>query len=325
MPRSLGLSVLVVLALQCTFAHTSSSAQNYPNRPVRIIVPFGAGGPGDMYTRVLAHHLSESLKQPFVVEPRPGAGSIIGSEAVAKSPPDGYTLLMVSNAHTSNETLVPGKSFNLMRDFVTISGVNHADIVMVVHPSLPANNLQEFIAVAKARPGQINYASSGPGTVYHMAGELLKTMTGIDIVHVPHKASGDMRNSVVGGHVQMMFDAISTVTPLLQGGQVRAIGTTGKQRTSALPDVPTISEAGVPGYETSIWFGLMAPAGTPKDIVDKLNAEVRKVLAHPDVKALWTRQGVTPIDVSQAEFEKFLRDDIDKWAKVVKATGFKLN
>ncbi|MEA2836072.1 MAG: hypothetical protein QOD89_622 [Bradyrhizobium sp.] len=325
MSRLLGISFFAVLAFQCTFGTLYAYAQNYPNRPVRIIVPFGAGGPGDMYSRVLAHHLSEALKQPFVVEPRPGAGSIIGSEAVAKSPPDGYTLLLVSNAHTSNETLVPAKSFNLMRDFVTVSGVNHADIVMVVHPSLPANNLQEFIAVAKARPGQINYASSGPGTVYHMAGELLKTMTGIDIVHVPHKASGDMRNSVVGNHVQMMFDAISTVTPLLQGGQVRAIGTTGKQRTAALPDVPTISEAGAPGYETSIWFGLMAPAGTPKDIVDKLHAEVRKVLAHPDVKAQWTKQGVTPIEVSQAEFEKFLRDDIDKWAKVVKATGFKLN
>jgi tripartite-type tricarboxylate transporter receptor subunit TctC len=239
--------------------------------------------------------------------------------------PDGYTLLLVSNAHTSNETLVPTKSFNLMRDFVTVSGVNQADIVMVVHPSLPAGNLQEFIAVAKARPGEINYASSGPGTVYHMAGELLKTMTGIEMVHVPHKASGDMRNSVVGGHVQMMFDAISTVTPLLQGSQVRAIGTTGKQRTSALPDVPTISEAGAPGYETSIWFGLMAPTGTPKDVIDTLNAETRKVLAHPDVKALWTKQGVTPIDVDQAEFDKFLRDDIDKWAKVVKTTGFKLN
>ena len=317
------LALLTVLLL---FSKASEvAAQSYPTRPIRLVVPFGAGGPGDIYARLIAHHLSDAVKQPVVVEPRPGAGAVIGSEAVAKSAPDGYTLLLVSNAHTSNETLVPNKSFNLMRDFVAIAGINYADVVMVVHPSLPATNLQEFVGVAKALPGEINYASSGPGTVYHMAGELLKTITDIDIVHVPHKASGDMRNNLVGGHVQMMFDAISTVTPLLQAGQARAIGTTGSRRTSALPDVPTLAESGAPGYETSIWFGLMGPAGMRQEIVERLNTEMRRVLNHPEVKSAWEKQGVTLMDPSQTEFEKFLRQDIEKWADVVKRTGFKLN
>jgi tripartite-type tricarboxylate transporter receptor subunit TctC len=300
-------------------------AQSFPNRPVRIIVPFGAGGPGDTYTRLLAQHLSESMKQPFVVETRPGAGAIIGSDAVAKSAPDGYTLLIVSNAHTTNETLNPNRPFSLMKDFVAIGSINYADLIMVVNREVPARNLQEFVAAAKSKPGQINYASSGIGTVYHMAGELLESMAGIEMVHVPHRASGDMRNSVVGGHVQMMFDAIPSIWSMVQSGQVRAIATTGPKRTPATPDVPTMSESGAPGYETSIWFGLMAPAGTPPDVVEKLDAELRKVLARPDVRDVWTKQSVTPWTISRAEFEKFLRDDVAKWERVVKAGGLKPN
>ncbi len=248
MLRLLRLLSPALLALTAAFPPAESSAQSYPSKPVRIIVPFGAGGLGDIYPRLIAQHLSERLKQPFVVEARPGAGAIIGSDAVAKSPPDGYTLLIVSNAHTTNESLNPNRPFSLMKDFVAIAPVNYADVIMVVNPALEVKNLKEFVALAKSKPGQINYASSGLGTVYHMAGELLKTLTAIDIVHVPHRASGDMRSSVLGGHVQMMFDAIPPIQPMVRAGQLRAIGTTGKERSSATPDVPTISEGGAPGY-----------------------------------------------------------------------------
>jgi tripartite-type tricarboxylate transporter receptor subunit TctC len=301
----------------------SVSAQDYPTRPVKIIVPFGAGGPADVYARFLGQHLQDTLKQAFVIEARPGAGSLIGTAEVAKSEPDGYTLLMMSNTHTTNETLRPNRPFQLMRDFVPVAPVNYSDLIMVVHPSVPANNLKEFLELVKAKPGALNYASSGLGTPYHMAGELFKAMSGTDIVHVPHKASGDARTAVLGGHVQMMIDAISTTAPTVLGGQVRALGTTGKTRSSLLPDVPTISEAGVPGYEATIWLGIMAPAGTPKPIVDKLNAEINAVLRKPEVKDAWAKQGVAPIIMSPAEFDTYLRGDIEKWAKVIQTAGIK--
>jgi tripartite-type tricarboxylate transporter receptor subunit TctC len=303
----------------------SAGAQDYPSRQVRFIVPFGAGGPADVYARMIAHHLSEELKETFLVEDRPGAGSIIGTDAVAKSAPDGYTLLVMSNTHTTNESLVTNKPFQLMRDFVPVATLNYSDLVMVVHPSVPAKDLKEFIALAKSKPGQLNYASSGAGTPYHMAGELFKAMSGTDIVHVPHKASGEARNSVIGGHVQMMFDAITTMAPNVQAGQVRALGTTGRKRSELTPDVPTVAEAGVPGYEATIWLGVMAPAGTPKEIVEKLNAEINKIIARPDVKEQWAKQGAVPMSMTPAEFDKYLRDDIDKWAKVVKVSGARVN
>src|SRR5436305_3651193 len=199
--------VALLLLLAPTVVPAPVSAQDYPSRPVRIIVPFGAGGPADVYARVLAQHLGDALKQSFVVEDRPGAGSIIGTDAVAKSPPDGYTLLLMSNTHTTNESLIPTRPFQLMRDFVPVAPVNYSDLIMVMHPSVPAKNLKEFIALAKLKPGELNYASSGPGTPYHMAGELFKAMTGTNIQHAPHKASGEARNAVIGGPVQVMFDA----------------------------------------------------------------------------------------------------------------------
>jgi tripartite-type tricarboxylate transporter receptor subunit TctC len=323
LPRPVVCAAVLVAPLWLVAAE--ASAQGYPSKPVRMIVPFGAGGPGDTYTRLLAQHLSDALKQPFVVETRPGAGAMIGTEAVAKSPPDGHTLLIVSNAHTTNETLNPNRPYALMKDFVAVATINYADLILVVNPGVEARSLKELVALAKARPGQINYASSGIGTVYHMSGELMKTMTGIDIVHVPHRASGDMRNSVLGGHVQMMFDAITTIQPMVRAGQVRPIGTTGQKRSPATPDVPTISESGASGFETNIWFGLMAPAGTPKEIVATLEAELGKVLARPDVRDLWGAQGVTIWSGGRAELERFLREDIVKWEKVVKASGLKLN
>jgi tripartite-type tricarboxylate transporter receptor subunit TctC len=326
MIASLRTCALALLACGLTLSSPVASwAQDYPNKTVRIIVPFGAGGPADVFSRQLAQHLSESLKQSFVVEDRPGAGSIIGSDAVAKSPPDGYTLLTMSNTHTVNESLTPNKPFQLMRDFVPVAGINYSDLVMVIHPSVPAKDLKEFIALAKSKPGELNYASSGPGTPYHMAGELFKSLSGSNLVHVPHKASGEMRNSVIGGHVQMTFDAITTMASNVKAGQVRALGTSAAKRSTVLPDVPTIAEAGVPGYESTIWLGIMAPAGTPKAIVDKLNAEINKVINRPDVKEAWDKQGAVPLVMSPAEFDAYLRRDIEKWANVVKAAGLAPN
>jgi tripartite-type tricarboxylate transporter receptor subunit TctC len=314
----LGLALALAAAVS-----NPAAAQDYPARAVKIIVPFGAGGPADVYARFLGQHLQEALKQSFVIEDRPGAGSFIGTSEVAKAAPDGYTLLMMSNTHTVNETLRPNRPFDLMRDFVAIAPVNYSDLIMVVHPSVPAKDLKEFLALAKSKPGALNYASSGLGTPYHMAGELFKAMSGTDIVHVPHKASGDARTAVLGGHVQMMLDAITTTGPTVRGGQVRALGTTGKARSELMPDVPTIAEAGVPGYEATIWLGLMAPAGTPKAIVDKLNAEVNKVLTRSETKAAWAKQGAVPLVMTPAEFDAYLRADIAKWAKLIQTAGIK--
>ena len=257
-----------------------AAAETYPSRTVRLIVPFGAGGPADVYARILAKYLSEETKQSFVVEDRPGAGSLIGTDAVAKSAPDGYTLLVMSNTHTTNESLMPNKPYQLMRDFVPVASINYSDLLMVVHPSVPANTVAELIALAKKEPGKLNYASSGPGTPYHMAGELFKAMSGTDIVHVPHKASGDMRNSVLSGNVQMMFDAITVMSQLAKAGKVRALATTGVKRNPLTPDLPTVGET-VPGYESTIWIGLMAPKGTPKEVITFLNTSINKVIELP--------------------------------------------
>jgi len=313
-----------LLALAVLWPFGPASAQTYPSKPVKVIVPFAAGGPADVYGRQIAQYLSESLKQSFVVEDRPGAGSLIGTDAVAKSAPDGYTLLVMSNTHTTNESLMTNKPFVLMRDFAAVAPINYSDLVMVIHPSVPANDLKEFIALAKSKPGQLNYASSGPGTPYHMAGELFKAMSGTDIVHVPYKTSSGARNDIIGGQVQMMFDAITTMAPNVRAGQVKALGTTGDKRSTVLPDVPTIAEAGVPGYEATIWLGLMAPAATPKPIIDELNSAVNKVINSPDIKENWAKQGAVPMGMTPDQFGKFVRADIQKWAKLVKETGMKV-
>jgi len=314
MKRLIHCAAVIALAVVATPA----LAQDYPSRPVKIIVPFGAGGPADVTARLLAQNLQDKLRQPFVVEDKPGAGAVIGTIEVARAAPDGYTLLMMSNTQTANESLLPQRNYELMRDFVAVAPVNTSDLVIVVHPSVPARTLNEFIALAKSEPGKLNYASSGQGTPYHMAGELFKTMTGTDIVHVPHRSSGDARTSVLGGQVQMMIDAVTTMAPNVSAGQVRALATTGKARSSVLPDVPTADEAGVPGYEATIWLGVMAPKSTPRAVVDKLNAGINAAIKQPDTIKLWAAQGATPMTMSPVEFDKFLRNDIVKWAGVVK-------
>ncbi len=316
----------IALALLSLFVFQATAyAQAYPARSVKIIVPFGVGGSADIYARFLGAKLSDALGQSFVVENRPGGGAVVGSEAVAKSPPDGYTLLMMSNTHTVNETLIPKKSYVLMKDLAPITGVNYQDLMLAIGAGVPANNLREFIALAKAQPGKFNYASSGPGTPYHMAGELFKSMAGVDIVHVPHKGSDQARVALLGGQVEMMFDAISTMMAQAKAGKVKAIATTGKTRSSVTPEIPTVAEAGVPGYEATIWLGLMAPAGTPRPVLEKLNAEIVKLINSAEVKDGWAKQGAVPMGMSVDQFDKFLREDIAKWANLVKSTGMKVD
>jgi len=315
----------IALALSLLLPNAAAWSQAYPTRAVRVIVPYGVGGPADIYGRFLATKLQEAMKQPFVVEDHPGGGAIVGTDLVAKSAPDGYTLLMMSNTHTVNETLISKKPYDLMRDFAPITGVNYSDLIMVINPSVPAKNLKEFIALAKSKPGALNYASSGPGTPYHMAGELFKAMAGVDIVHIPHKGSDQARTAVLGGQVQMMFDAITTMTGQVHAGKVRALGTTGTRRSAVTPDIPTISEAGVPGYEATIWLGVMAPAKTPRPILEQLNAAINKIISEPDVREAWAKQGAQPMGMTIEQFDKFLRADIVKWAKVVKVSGAKVD
>jgi tripartite-type tricarboxylate transporter receptor subunit TctC len=298
-------------------------AQAYPTKPVRIVVPFAAGGPADIYARAVGEKLQAALGQSFVVENKPGGGAVIGTTEVAKSAPDGHTLLMMSNTHTVNESLLKDKPYQLLRDLVPVAPVNYSDLVMVVHPSVPAQSLAEFLALAKARPGGLNYASSGPGTPYHMAGELFKSMAGVDIVHVPYKGSSGARTDILGGQVQMMFDAITTMAPHVQAGKLRALGTSGKARSPVLPNVPTVSQAGVPGYEAVIWLGIMAPAGTPKPIVDRLNAEITKATSAPELRDAWAKQGASAMSMSSDEFARFMREDIEKWARIVRTSGAK--
>jgi tripartite-type tricarboxylate transporter receptor subunit TctC len=318
-------TALTAIGLVSVLAHAPASAQAYPSRAVKIVVPFAVGGPADVYARFIAQRLSDSLGQSFVVDNKPGAGSVIGTDLAAKSPADGYTLLLMSNTHTVNETLIPVKPFVLMRDFVAVAPINYSDLVLVANPKVAANNLKDLLTFAKANPGKLNYASSGPGTPYHMAGELLKSMADINAVHVPYKGSSGARTDVIGGQVDLMFDAVTTMTEQVRAGKVKALATTGLKRSDVMPEVPTLTEAGVTGYEATIWLGLMAPTGTPKAVVDKLNEAVSKIASQADVKATWTKQGAAPMVMNPTVFDKYMRDDITKWAGVIKKANIKLD
>jgi len=309
---------LLVLTSALTFAAYPATADDYPSRTVKIIAPFGAGGPTDVYTRAIAEELRKSLHQTFIIENRPGAGTTIGTDVVAKAAPDGYTLLMISGTQTVNETLYSKKPYQLMRDLVPVAPLIDTDLVLVVPASLPVKTVPELLALARAKPGTINYGSSGPGSNYHMAGELLKNLTGIDIVHVPYKGSTGARNDILSGQIQMLFDSVPTMAPLIKGGLVRPLATSGKTRSSILPEVPTLDEAGVPGFQASLWVGFMAPAGTPQPIVDLLNREISKILARPDIKAAWGEQGAIPVTMTQPQFKTFMESEIAKWAKLIK-------
>ncbi len=308
----------VLLTLASAAALSTARADNYPSRPVKIIVPFGAGGPTDVFVRELAVELEKSLREPFVIENRPGAGTTLGTDMVAKSAPDGYTLLMASSTQTVNETLYKNKPYQLLRDLVPIAPLEENGLVLVINPSVPANNLPDLLALARAKPGALNFGSSGPGSNYHMAAELLKNLTGINIVHVPYKGSTGMRTDILGGQIQILFDSIPTMAPMVKSGMVRALGTSGLARSPILPDVPTIAEAGVPGFQFTQWVGFMAPKATPQPIVDLLNKTITGILSRPDIKDAWEKEGATPMVMTQAEFTAFMTAQIATWAKVIK-------
>ena len=326
MPSAVASIARIALVTLCAAASCLSGAayaQAYPDRPVRIVVPFAAGGPADIYARAVAQYLTTALKQPFTVDDKPGGGSLIGTDLVAKSPADGYTLLLISNTHTVNETLYEKRPFTLMKDFAPIAPVNIAYLVLVVNPATGIKSVPDLIAQAKAAPGKLNYASSGSGTPYHMAGELFKSMAGVDITHVPYKGSSGARTDVMGGQVQMMFDSISTMTPFIRNGKVRGIATTGPKRDPVLAELPTVGES-LKGYTAEIWLGLMAPAKTPKAVIDKLNAEMQKMVQTDEVRDNWSKQGAEPMRMSTAAFTTYLNADIAKWATVVKVSGAKV-
>jgi tripartite-type tricarboxylate transporter receptor subunit TctC len=289
----------------------------WPSRPVRIIVPFGLGGSADVAARFLGEPLAQALGQPFVIENRPGAGAVIGTEAVAKSPADGHTLLLMSNTHTANETLIPNRPYQLMRDLAPVAAINVAHHVLAIHPSVPAQNLAELIAVLKANPGKYDYASSGPGTPYHVAGEVFLAMAGAQAQHVPFRGSNEARTALISGQVPIMFDAIPTMREQVAGGRVRAIATTGPQRSPLMPEVPAVAEA-LPGYEASIWLGLMAPTGTPRPVVERLNAEVNRILALDATKQAQARAGAQPMPMTIEAFDAFLRQDIARQAEWIR-------
>ena len=304
-------------------AFAAAAQQDYPVRALRLIVPFAPGGPADVYARFIATRLQESLGQTIVVDNRVGAGSIIGTDAAAKSAADGYTLLLMSNAHTVNESLIPNKPFQLMRDFAPIAPINASDLVLVTRAELPVSSLADLLTLARSKPGGLTYASSGPGTPYHMAGELFKAMAGVSILHIPYKGSSGARTDVLGGQVDMMFDAVPTMSEFVRAGKVRALATTGLTRSTVMPEVPTVAEAGVPGYEATIWLGLMAPKATPPAILNRLNAEIGRIVGNAEVAKAWKAQGAIPIVMGVDEFTRYLNDDIAKWARIVKLSGAK--
>jgi len=314
--RRLAVLLAVLLSLASAAALSTARADNYPSRPVKIIVPFGAGGPTDVFVRELAVELEKSLHEPFVIENRPGAGTTLGTDIVAKSAPDGYTLLMASSTQTVNETLYKNKPYQLLRDLVPVAPLEENGLVLVVNPSVPAKNLSDLLALARAKPGALNFGSSGPGSNYHMAAELLKNLTGVNIVHVPYKGSTGMRTDILSGQIQMLFDSIPTMAPTVKSGLVRALGTSGLTRSPILPDVPTIAET-VPGFEFSQWVGFMAPKGTPQPIIDLLHNTITSILSRPDIKAAWENQGATPMVMTQPEFAAFMAAQVAKWAKVI--------
>jgi tripartite-type tricarboxylate transporter receptor subunit TctC len=297
-------------------------AQTYPSRPVRIVVGFPPGGPTDIAARLIGQSLSERLGQQFVIENRPGAGSNIGTEAVVRAPPDGYTLFLAYSANAINATLYDKLNFSFIRDIAPVAAINREPLVMLVNPSFPAKTVPEFIAYAKANPGKINFASGGNGTPPHVSGELFKMMTGVNLVHVPYRGGGPALTDLLGGQVQSMFVAISASIEYARAGNLRPLAVTTASRSDALPDIPTVGDF-IPGYEASTWCGIGAPKGTPAEVIDKLNKEINAGLVDPKVKARLANMGSTALPGSPADFGKLIAEETEKWAKVVKLSGAK--
>jgi tripartite-type tricarboxylate transporter receptor subunit TctC len=300
-------------------------AQDYPNRPIRLIVPFSPGGAVDGPTRAVAQELSRRLKQQVVIDNRPGAGATIGSEAVAKSLPDGYTLLLASQTNAISATLYPKLGFSPVDDFVGISLIGREPGVLVVHPSFPAKSVAELIAVAKARPGQVNYASSGNGSGQHLFMAQFASMAGLQMVHVPYRGSGQATTDLLAGTVPMAMPGTAGMVAHIKAGKLRALAVSGAQRSPQLPDVPTLAEAGLPGFAAYVWLGLMAPKGTPAAIIERLNREVKAALTAPEVKAYFNDSGIEMAGSSPAEMDAYFREERDRWARVIKESGAKVD
>jgi tripartite-type tricarboxylate transporter receptor subunit TctC len=312
-------------AVLLTALATSAFAQGYPTKPAKVIVPYPPGGPTDIVARVVSQKLSEQMGQQFIVENRPGAGGNIGAEAVAKSPADGYTLLVATTAHAINPALFKSLGYNLVKDFAPVSQLTSGPLVIVANPSLPVKNVKELIALAKAKPGTLNYASSGNGQSTHLSAELFGAMAGVKMNHIPYKGSAPALTDVMGGQASLMFDTMLSAMPQVKNGKLKAIAVTSAARSPAAPDVPTVAESGLPGYEAIAWNGLLAPAGTPAEVVNKLNAELKKALDAPDVKDRFSAQGFGAAWNTREAFAKFMQAELDKWAKVVKVSGATLD
>ena len=300
------------------------SAETYPSRTVRLIVPFGAGGPADVYARILAKYLTEETKQSFVVEDRPGAGSLIGTDAVAKSAPDGYTLLVMSNTHTTNESLIPTKPYELMRDFAPVAMINYSDLLMVVHPSVPAKTVAEFIALAKKDPGKYSAGTPPAPTINYFAAKLFNLMATVDITVVTYKGTGPLTNDLLGGHVPLGFNTIPASVSQIAAGQLRGLAVAATKRSAALPDVPTAAESGLPGFEAVQYYGLAAPAGTPRPIVERLNKELRTMLSTDDMKKRLLAEGSEPAPGSPEDYAANIKREEGKWADLIQKLGLKI-
>ncbi len=314
----------LAVALTCAWNSPAAQAQDYPTRPVRLVVPAGAGGPTDILGRIIGDYLSQRLGQPVVIENRPGAGTNLGAQAVVNADPDGYTLLVIAHPNAINATLYRNLSFNFLKQIVPIGGVAQVPNLVEVTPSFPVKSVAELITYAKANPGKVNFVSTGHGTSAHLAGELFKSMAGVDIVHVPYRGSAPALADLMAGQVQLMFDSMPASLPHVQAGKLRAIAVTSAKRVGVLPDVPTVSET-IPGYEISGWFGIGAPSATPRPIVERLSREIRAALDDPKIKARLASLSATPHPTTPDEYRKFVEAETEKWGKIVKVSGAKVD
>jgi tripartite-type tricarboxylate transporter receptor subunit TctC len=320
--------MVVLAALWCAGAAADAAAQsaaNYPSRPIRWLVGYTPGGTADMLARAVGQKLTEAWGQSVVVENRPGAGTNIATELGAKAPPDGYTLFMPTVANAINPTLYPKLNFDLMKDFIHISNFANVPGIVVVHPSVPARNVRELVALARARPGELRHGSTGIGSPHHLAGEIFKTMAGVKMIHVPYKGASPALNDVIAGHIEIYFGAMVSTLPHVKSGRLRALGVTTLQRVAAVPEIATISEQGLKGFETGSWFGMSVPTGTPREIVTKLHTESVRILALPEVRNRMITEGAEFVADTPEHFTAFLRSEIEKWGRAVKASGAKVD
>lgn len=315
----------ILLAAGTLPAMVTLAAEHYPSRPIRLVVPYAAGGNADIMGRLIGQRLSEALAQAVIIDNRPGAGGLVGTEIVARAAPDGHTLLFVANGHATNPAVVKKMPYDTLKDFTPVSLTGSTPIALVATNSLPADTIKGFIALAKSRPGQINYATSSNGGPGHLAGVLFGMMAGINFTHVPYKATSQATTDVIAGHIQSALPSLTSVLPHVRSGKLKALGITGAQRSPLAPDIPTIAESGVPGYQAIIWNGLVAPAATPKTIVVRLGLETQRILKLPETRERYATLGADVLSSSPQEFDTFIRAELVKWEKVIKASGMHTN